>query len=526
MKRFGLRRGASFGLALALLVVSLTVVVFPAVKPDKLGILGFLLFLALLLVGRGMLWQKPRALVWLLLVVSLLTYPFVIIAHGFGGVDMMAFLFHMEFGVAGAGLEELHNEILTATLALVWVIFATWGLSTLSGRKLWPYLAVSGVVLAAHPLVLYGLSAARGSVVHSDLAERLQLAPAWNGRTPEADVLVMYLEGLDHIYFEPEHYGDTMEALAAYKPEALNLTAVRQIEATGWSMAGVVASQCGVPLLPNGFRARNNFHGVEDYLGHHRCLGDVMKDAGFTLEFVMGGDMEFAGYGTFLNQHGFSRALGLKHFEQNYPRALLKDANINWVLDDQLVYEEALKRHEALLEAGGRYGLFVETITTHGDVAYASRECSEDGRAGQTRDVARVARCFAEQTVRFIEEIKRRQGVRPLKIVILSDHLAHDERFKEKLPLETRANLVMLLDGERRGTVLKEGSMIDVYPTLLDWLKLAPEGGDTRAGLGVSLLSEQPTLVEEKGLHPLNRELYINPELGKAIWRDDSWARR
>lgn len=513
------------GLALGLLIVSLIVAVFPWIPPDKFGIAGAILFVALIFWGGRRVWKRPRKAVWVLVLVSALSFPFIVIAQGFGGVDMMAFLFHLEFGMAGAGFEELHNEILTAGLALVWIILATWALSTVLNRHVGPYIAVIAVLLLTHPLAIFALTATVGPQNESDLAERLTLAPAWNGRVPEADLLVLYLEGLDEVYFEEEFFGDALKPLAQMKEDALNFTAVRQAEATGWSMAGIVASQCGIPLVPNGFRARNNFHGVEDYLGAHRCLGDVMKAAGYELEFIMGGDMKFAGYGTFLKQHGFDQQLGLKHFQQTYSEDLLKVANINWVLDDQLLFEEALNRHAGLLDSAEPFGLFVETITTHGDIAYASRECMKDGIAQQTRDVASVLVCFGEQVVGFLNDIKTQQGSRPLKIVILSDHLAHDERFKKLLPIEARANTVMMIDVDTNGQIIdKQGAMFDVYPTLLDWLQLSPEGTKTRAGLGVSLFSDAPTLVEEKGLLRLNQEIYINPSLGRAIWRDDSWA--
>lgn len=509
-------------LSVALLAACFVVILSPEMSPDKVAIGASLIFIALIGIGRGALWHNPGRWFWSLIGLSLLSAPFVVISQGFGGVDMMAFLFHLEFGVEGAGLEELHNEILTAILALSWIVFATYALSKALEWLTLPYLAVSALLILSHPMLIYAFTAARSVNTESDLAERLVPAPTWNGRVPNVDLVVLYLEGLEAAYFDPTYLSNGLAPFAAIRDDGLQFTAVRQIEATGWSMAGVVATQCGVPLVPNGFRARNNFHGVKDFLGKHQCLGDILKQAGYQLEFLQGGDLNFAGYGTFLKQHGFDKVIGIEHFKANYPKELIEKARIDWIVDDQLVFTEALKRHQALLQDSAPYGLFIETITTHGDITYASRECMPDDQARQVSDIPMVLECVGRQLTELVNSLRDQAGSRPMRLVILSDHLSHSKRIRGDLPLKERANTVALIDWQVRENrvVTKEGSMIDVYPTLLDWMELVSDGGRTRAGLGVSLLSNTPTLVEEKGLEGLNKELYINPELSRKIWRD------
>lgn len=248
----------------------------------------------------------------------------------------------------------------------------------------------------------------------------------------------------------------------------------------------------------------------------------MLKAAGYRLEFLQGGDLGFAGYGTFLSQHGFDKVIGIEHFRARYPGELIDKANIDWIVDDQLVFAEALARQRALLQGEAPYGLFIETITTHGDTGYASRECLPGGEAGQTRDIPMVLECFGRQLAQLVEDLRAQAGSRPMRLVILSDHLSHSTQLKADLPLAERANTAVMIDAEgaRRGRVEKEGSMIDIYPTLLDWMDLVPGEAEPRAGLGVSLLSDVPTLVGEKGLGALNEELYINPELSRAIWQE------
>lgn len=518
-----LRRGVIVALSLALLATCFAVVLMPGMRPDEFAIVAALAFLGLLGIMRGTLWHKPGRWFWVLIAIAHLSAPFVVIAQGFGSFDMMAFLFHVEFGVEGAGFEELQNEIITAILALGWIVFAAYALSRALAWQFLPYLVVSALLVLSHPMVIYAVSAARTITSESDLAERLVLAPQWNGETANADLVVLYLEGLEAAYFDPSYFGEGLAPFAAILDDGLRFTAVRQITATGWSMAGVVATQCGVPLVPNGFRALNNFDGVEDFLGKHRCLGDILKHAGYQLEFLQGGDLDFAGYGTFLGQHGFGKVIGIEHLRANYPAELIKRASIGLIVDDQLVFSEALKRHRALLKDDAPYGLFIETITTHGDTAYVSRECLPGDQARLVETNPMVLACVGRQLTELVKMLREQAGSRPMRLVILSDHLNHSTRLKADLPSAERANTVVMIDPQgAEGVVIdKEGSMIDIYPTLLDWMELAPGGVPTLAGLGVSLLSQVPTLVEEKGLGPLNEELYIHPELSRAIWHEE-----
>jgi phosphoglycerol transferase len=520
-----LRRGVIVALSLALFGTCFAIVLNPEFRDiirDKYAMFAALAFIGLLGVGRGKLWHKPGRYFWALVVIVHLCAPFVTIAQGFGSFDMMAFLFHMEFGVEGAGFEELHNAIITTMLSLGWIVFAAYALSKALAWQCLPYLLTGALLISSHPMVIYAVSAVHLVPPESDLAERLVLAPRWNGKAADHDLVVLYLEGLEAAYFDPSYLGDGLASFAATFDNGLHFKGVRQVEGTGWSIAGLVATQCGVPLLPNGFRARNNFDGVGDFLGKHRCLGDILKQAGYQLEFLQGGDLNFAGYGTFLGQHGFDKVMGIKHLRENYPAELIQKATAAGWLDDQLIFSEALKRHRALLKKDAPYGLFIQSITTHGDTAVVSRECLPADQAELVKMNPTLLACVGRQLSELVNVLREQAGSRPMRLVILSDHLNHSVSLKANLPLAERANTVVMINPQdaERVVIDKDGSMIDIYPTLLDWMELVSNGERKFAGLGVSLLSQVATLVEEKGLGPLNEELYINPKLNSAIWHE------
>jgi len=60
------------------------------------------------------------------------------------------------------------------------------------------------------------------------------------------------------------------------------------LSGTGWTMAGMVGSQCGVPLLPNPTATRGK------HLKGAVCLSYLLKDAGYTNNFIGGAPLEFS----------------------------------------------------------------------------------------------------------------------------------------------------------------------------------------------------------------------------------------
>ena len=58
--------------------------------------------------------------------------------------------------------------------------------------------------------------------------------------------------------------------------------------------------------------------------------------------------------------------------------------------------------------------------------------------------------------------------------------------------------------------------MLDIFPTVLELLGYRLKNG--RAGLGYSLISNAPNLVENHGADLVNDAIYANSALQEAIW--------
>ena len=517
------RRTQIAALLLILAMMSCAGIAFlPWLPPGKPGLASIVFFAtALGLVGRrAMALRWPGPMGWALIGAALLALPAVVIARGFGRVDMLAVVFHAGMKMEGVGIAALEPEIVQASASLT--IFT---LSALVLARIWNWRswALGGLALAmvlANPFVQFAFSGLWRTSVHSDLGAQMQGVP--KGMQAGSDILIIYLEGLDRQFADPDLWRATYRPLAELAEQGLSLTHVRQSVATGWSIAGMVASQCGMPLLPNGLMSGNNFNTVDEFLPGVDCLGDVLAPLGYQMEYLVGGDLGFAGFGTFYRSHQFTGITGMNELQAQLPAAEFETALIDWVLDDGLVLKRASEDFDRLAAGPDPFLQVVETVGPHGHKGYLSHNCTASGQGEMSTDFQRVLDCTIADARAFVDHARMRHAqLRPdraLTVLVLSDHLSHNGSLPPPAPAYRAANTVIFLaPGLPSGGVIdREAAMMDVFPTLLEVSGLASP--PVAANLGRSLLSPAPTLAESHGLDLLNDMLFGDMDLAAAIW--------
>jgi phosphoglycerol transferase len=126
-------------------------------------------------------------------------------------------------------------------------------------------------------------------------------------------------------------------------------------------------------------------------------------------------------------------------------------------------------------------------------------------------------RCQGYEIHRFLQRAQTAGFLDNTLVVVVSDHLAMKSEVWTELNAHKRMNFLAILGLDRpTGSIEKQGTMIDVYPTLLEALGL--ELPDHQAGLGVSLLSDRPTLAETLGLNQLDEYITYDKALARRIW--------
>lgn len=519
-----LRQIAAITLLVSAFVLAAMVAALPWLAPDKPGIAFLLCIIAgFALIGRRLWRPRPWAF-WLVVLAAVLLIPAVALSRSFRRIDMLAIVFHKEFGMQGATLAGLGTPILQAVLCALAMVLIFLGLSSFGRWRGWHFAVAALAVLAINPVVQYLAVSQLSATVPSDLSRHLA-SPRPRPADPQAvlpDVIMVYMESTDRQFADSAVWGDVYEPLDDLARRGMSFTRVGQIAGTGWSLAGLVATNCAVPILPRGPLYRTNFEDIEEFMPEMTCLGDILADKGYRSAFVVGGDLGFGGIDTFFRTHRIEDITGMRELEAVYPADEIAKSLIGWVLDDQMVFDFATGKLAELQAQPQPYALIVETIGPHGDNGFLSRRCTKDGQAAFSRDIALVVRCTIEDTLAFVthaeaEQARLRPG-KPLAVVVMSDHLSAHPRPPAVAPEYDGYNTLILVGAEAEPgrVVTKPGSMVDVLPTMLDWLGWAED--PVAIGLGRSLLGTGKTIVESHSIEALDSMLTTDVELANKVW--------
>lgn len=489
-----------------------------------------ILGISLMITGRRTPCERPVVFSksWLLWIGAIaLIVPINVVALIFGRLDMSAFVFHWFFGVEGAPWWETVPYILTVlvywiSLAVTFLRLAPWALSI---RR--PHLWFALGVLAMNPLIVdvlnnRGMALIQpresyiGQLHRAEIIERA-------GDLDNPNIIYVYLEGLERTYGETTAFGNVYAPIDRIAANSIEFSNIEQVVATGWSIAGMIATQCGVPLLVDSLQFVWDKTTDNLFVPGVICISDVTKSKGYQNVYLAGTEIvtddSFFGFGKFFETHGVEKLIDLSILVDEFSQSQRVDYGPDgWGYRDELVFERALQEVDSLLADGRPFLLTIATIDTHGPQAFRSDVCLEPGDPIETSNILDAVECTAALAERFIINLKAKTAGTNTRIVVMSDHLAHKNSAYGVLEQLERRNTVLLI-GDRPSHLLvsKPGSMMDVYPTVLEWIGWLPPKKPW-AGIGVSLLSNTNTLLQESGLIEFNNRLKADLDLTRALW--------
>jgi phosphoglycerol transferase len=463
--------------------------------------------------------NKEYKMLVILTIVSLPMFVFFAIDMFIGRLDLDAIIYHLQFGVPGYDPGMAYPVV--GILSALWLVFVLSVANYAMRGKFAKFVVVTMVLtyLAVNPMMhslaktlayKSGLQAVPRIV---DLVEKYAEAKISATAKPQKNIIYIYLEGLERTYGDVAAFGDSYGPIAALARQGVELTNVDQTASTGWSIAGMVASQCGIPLFRYGIFSHNDFNKTDAFLPNISCLSDLLSRADYRQEFVTGADWQYAGVGKFLSEHSFDDYFGLTKLGKDTPHDRQK-----WGLHDGVVFKAARKRLLLLEKTGKPYHLAIQTIGPHGPMGFLSKKCRSNPAISKTDDILEAVKCLADLTREFVDFVRANVDREKTIIVLSSDHLAHLNNVTSLLDARKRRNTVILLDGGLQPAVIsKAATMIDVYPTLLEALGF--ELKNHRAGLGVSLLSNLPTLRQLLGKQGLHDSIQYDNALASHVWK-------
>lgn len=242
-------------------------------------------------------------------------------------------------------------------------------------------------------------------------------------------LLFIYVESLETTYSNQAIFNnDLLHGLTKLPENHVAFSRLQQMPGTGWSIAGIVSTQCGLPLKLLTMLDHNaQAQGVRRFLPNVMCLGDVLKQYGYKNIYMNGSDVNFAGVAKFLRDHSYDEMYGRDYWVKS-GRIKAKDLTA-WGLPDDLLLEQAKVRLKQLVDAGQPFNLTLFTIDTHGVSGQLSPTCARKG----FNDFPGIVECTSNMVGELIAYCQEQGWLKNMNIVVMGDHLAMENTVSNKL---------------------------------------------------------------------------------------------
>lgn len=289
----------------------------------------------------------------------------------------------------------------------------------------------------------------------------------------------------------------------------------RQAPGTGWSIAGMISSQSGVPVKPF-YHDETGDDGAlvghmakKSYFPSLVTLSDILAKNGYVQYFLSGPDVKFAGMDKFYYGHHYNYAIGRDEW---LAKGLDKDLFTSWGdgLQDDTLLDQAFKLIMESRAGKKPFVLSLITTDTHFPDGFPSPKCNtKDAHSSFIGAFRYTSSYLAGMIGRLISE----GALEDTDIIIMGDHLfmASDEQIKEYFAKERRVYFKMIT-AENRKPRRNTMTHFDVAPTVLDLLGMR-RNPDEHFGLGISLFSGISPAEYDRHLKQIMSDEILSPSV-------------
>jgi phosphoglycerol transferase len=447
--------------------------------------------------------RKPNGVIRKILFLIIFLVEILIIAYfvinSFTGEGINeAVIYHLIYGLDGAGFKEYLNLIILSMVVLaitflffyyydkVYVLFYRESidryLNIFIHIFIFLFLFLS---FYFNPIIQYFLD----KKYHQEPLEKIDFDSVYKKVDVDKsnntyNLVYIYLESLERTFFDEEIFPKLLPHLKQLEKNGISFSNIHQVKSTGWTIGGMVASQCGLPLIaPSG---GNSMSGVDKFYANATCLGDVLHEQGYHLTMMQGGSLEFAGKKNFYKTHGFDdiygkRRLIKKLYDKNYLN--------NWGLYDDTLFDMAYEKFNELSNKKKNFALFLLTLDTHPPKGYEPKSCENYKYLDGDEPMLDAVHCTDKLVGDFVQKIRNSKEGNNTLIVLSSDHLMMNNDVIGLLKKGKRRNSFIILPPNLNTNKLidKNASILDEGSTVL--FKLGFNNSDI--GLGRNLFTSK-----------------------------------
>jgi len=314
------------------------------------------------------------------------------------------------------------------------------------------------------------------------------------------NIILIYAESLEALYFDTEIFGELVPNIRKLSAKAHHFTNLRQVGGTGWTIAGIVASQCGFPLrVSNHLASNSTMASVDKPYPDETCFADILSDNGYETVYMGGAPLWFAGKDNFLRTHGYRQISGDTELA---PLLTDKKYQSGWGLYDDSLFELALNKLQSLEKKTQPYLLTLLTLDTHHPKGIPSESCRK--LADNEDSMSNAIYCSDQLVSNFINEAMKIVDMNETIIVLFSDHLSLRNTLWTKLKdNRSRRRLTFMVFDDAPASVSDiPATHFDVAPTILEAARVTDQ---PKVGAGVSLFADSSQLqAGRKAVHKAN----------------------
>jgi phosphoglycerol transferase len=374
-------------------------------------------------------------------------------------------------------------------------------------------LIVAGLVLVNHQYNIIDYIIYRQNH-HSDFFAEHYVYPAkvnLSAKQPKSLVLI-YVESLETTYSNTSLFrNDLLQRLTHLNVNNISFSHYQEMPGTNWSIAGIIATQCAVPLKLSA-RIEDTYFGKDvDILPRVQCLGDILAANGYRNIYMNGSRLNFAGVGRFLKDHHYSELYGREKWVRS--GILTKKQMTHWGLPDDLLLALAKIRLGQLVKDQQPFNLTLFMIDTHGLSGQLSQTCA---KAGYT-DFEGIVECTANQVADFVSYVEKQGWLDKMNIVIVGDHLAMKNLVSNKLSsVKKRYIFNMIISNNKLSKNTEEVVPFDMLPTMLTSLGFQYQAG--RLGLGYAAIGTENKNRPKNRMQMLKQNLLYESKTYNQLW--------
>ena len=324
------------------------------------------------------------------------------------------------------------------------------------------------------------------------------------------NLVLIYVESLEDSYKDPALFGkNLLSGLDYFKGTSFD--SFKQAPGTGWTIAGITATQCAVPLKSVSlYDGNDQGENIKSFLPNAVCLGDILHDAGYYNVYMASDALAFSGKGKFFQDHHYDEVLGRDELKGHLKP---KDMNFWGLYDDDLL--SLVKAKLIQLHAQKQpFNLTFNTIDTHGPDGHFSKYCKAHG----IKDFPGIVECTSNQVAELVLFMKRSGYFKDTNVVILGDHLAMENPVSDKLDTIKERHVFNRFISAKPVTKNREDVLhFDMFPTILEFVGFKVEGG--KLGLGFTAISKNTDLPPATEYEDMNEDLLNQSDEYLDLWK-------